>query len=334
VVKNARTHPAALGQVHDVETTVTLSVSCLALLLRCIFVSLSFNDWYTIMRMRRIINRPISFSKPGCCIYCGAEGELHDEHIIPAAIGGRLRLPEASCRECEQKTHAFEGKVIRGFYGDARAFLGMRRGNRRKWPNKFIVRVDRSSSPKSITVTSGDDLRKFEPVEIDLRDHPGTIVCPIFDVAGIFSGVEFKKRQFKIALAHPDGFVERITKFGGNVLICGPRPNLNDIARFLAKIAHSFAVASFGIGSFIPLLTPGIRGEGDLRELWLYIGGQLPNVELDKTGDVLHFLTPIECKLQSGQTLLLVRISLFAADKLPTYDVVVGLATLATPPPP
>src|SRR5450759_5564846 len=29
VVKNAGTHPAALGQVHDVETAVTLSVSCL-----------------------------------------------------------------------------------------------------------------------------------------------------------------------------------------------------------------------------------------------------------------------------------------------------------------
>ena len=29
VVKNAGTHPASLGQVHDVETAVTLSVSCL-----------------------------------------------------------------------------------------------------------------------------------------------------------------------------------------------------------------------------------------------------------------------------------------------------------------
>ena len=29
MVMNAGTHPAALGQVNDVETTVTLSVSCL-----------------------------------------------------------------------------------------------------------------------------------------------------------------------------------------------------------------------------------------------------------------------------------------------------------------
>ena len=29
VVKNAGTHPASLGQVHDVEAAVTLSVSCL-----------------------------------------------------------------------------------------------------------------------------------------------------------------------------------------------------------------------------------------------------------------------------------------------------------------
>jgi hypothetical protein len=29
VVKNARAHPASLGQIHDVEAAVTLSVSCL-----------------------------------------------------------------------------------------------------------------------------------------------------------------------------------------------------------------------------------------------------------------------------------------------------------------
>jgi HNH endonuclease len=280
------------------------------------------------VRLRRIINKPISYSSPGCCIYCGAEDNLRDEHIIPSAIGGRLKFQKASCHECEQKTHPFEGRIVNGFYGDARAFLGMKRGHRRKWPDKFSVYIDPSPKPNLLTITRGSDTKNFDPVEIDLKDHPGVIVCPIFSPAGMFSS---EKPWFKVAIAGADQFKERIAKLGGSVLIGGQRPSLDDVARFYAKIAHSFAMAHFGIGSFIPLLTPGIRGEGNLQELWQYVGGQLPDIPLDDTGDHLHMLMPIECKLQSGQRLLLVRISLFAADKLPAYDIVVGLATLATP---
>jgi hypothetical protein len=180
-------------------------------------------------------------------------------------------------------------------------------------------------------VTHSGDIKNFEPVEIDLKDHPGAIVCPIFSPARIFSAEE---PWFKVAIAGADGYEARITKLGGNVLVGGKRPPHGDIARFYAKIAHSFAVATFGVGSFIPILTQWIRGERDLQSLWQYVGGQLPKLPVTDTGDHLHALAPMVGKLESGETLLLVRISLFAADKLPSYDVVVGTATLATPLPP
>ena len=45
----------------------------------------------------------------GCCIYCGApaaETTLTEEHIIPKAIGGRLIFDGASCKACQDQTHA------------------------------------------------------------------------------------------------------------------------------------------------------------------------------------------------------------------------------------
>jgi len=288
--------------------------------------------WSVLVKLRRIINRPISYRSPGRCIYCGAEGELHDEHIIPSSIHGRLRFKKASCPWCEQITHAFEGRVIAGFYGDARVFLGLKRGNKRKWPEKFPVYIDRSSTWKNLTVTRVGDGRQFERIEVSISEHPGAIVCPVFSPAGIFSGTD--DRSFKVAIAHAEGFHERLAKLGGGVVIGGPRPGLDDVARFYAKIAHSYAVARFGVGSFIPFLTAGIRGEGDLRGLWHFVGGQLSILPIEETGDVQHVLTAFQWTASSGHKVLLVRVHLFAADKLPAYDIAVGLATSATPLPP
>jgi HNH endonuclease len=64
------------------------------------------------------------------CIYCYSDGEglgLRTEHIIPGGLGGRLELPCASCRPCEQETSALEGRVLNGIYGYSRAHLGVRR---------------------------------------------------------------------------------------------------------------------------------------------------------------------------------------------------------------
>src|ERR1700693_5445244 len=93
--------------------------------------------------LRRVISIPVRYEAVGRCIYCSSLGDpdLHDEHIIPDAIGGRYLLPKASCLACATITGAFEGRVISGLYGDARAYLRMRRGHRRKWPSGFTVHV-------------------------------------------------------------------------------------------------------------------------------------------------------------------------------------------------
>lgn len=62
----------------------------------------------------------------GRCIYCGiTEGDLSDEHIIPAALNGTWVLPHASCRVCAETTGRFERAVLKeGFLRAPRAALG------------------------------------------------------------------------------------------------------------------------------------------------------------------------------------------------------------------
>src|SRR5690242_17064212 len=92
--------------------------------------------------LKSVTNRPLRFNNgPGCCIYCGSAGDpnLRDEHIIPDAISGRIKYRKASCAECAVKTGAVEGRVVSRLFGYARAYMMLKRGHRRKWPEKFPV---------------------------------------------------------------------------------------------------------------------------------------------------------------------------------------------------
>ncbi len=50
------------------------------------------------------------------CIFCKTENELTDEHVFPAALGGRAELKAGTCKDCNNKfSRAFEEKINRAF---------------------------------------------------------------------------------------------------------------------------------------------------------------------------------------------------------------------------
>jgi hypothetical protein len=151
--------------------------------------------------------------------------------------------------------------------------------------------------------------------------------------AGLFRGAPLNDTDFhpiSMGMFGPIDWKQRVKKFGGRVLLSGSINELRyeDFGRFLAKIAHSYAVATFGIGSFIPFLTKAIRNEHPMY-LSHFVGGQIAPGSPDPTNH-LHVLHPIEAEFPTGEKLLVVRIRLFAVDNLMLYDVVVGQATAAT----
>jgi hypothetical protein len=295
----------------------------------------------TTVPLKKVINFPHKFrSHPGCCIYCGSAGDpdLHDEHIIPDSVSGKIEFLKASCRECADKTGAVEGRVVSRLYGDARAYLRMRRGHRRKWPNTFKARY----IPREQIKSEDEPLTKlhakssgFLIKEVPLDDHPATLVSLNLPYAGMLMGYELNDDNFKplsLNVSAPPDFKDRARRLGGvgRIMVGGAgRLEREDFGLFLAKIAHAYATAQLGLGSFIPFLTKAIRNE---RPMYLshYIGAAIPHLPINKT-EHLHRLTIADIKLPpSGEKYVLVRVQLFAVDEQPAYDVIVGRVTNAT----
>jgi hypothetical protein len=281
----------------------------------------------------RVISQQIVFKPPGKCIYCGSAGDpkLHTEHIIPESLGARFEFLKASCHACSVKTGAVEGHVVSRLFGDTRAFLGMRRGKKRKWPEKFSVHVKpETETDRSSGLTMTTRLEGYEKKEVELDDLPGAMIIFNLPPAGIFLGAplsdEFRVPSCDIAFAA--GWRERLKRLEGHVLLGGLSALSHEqFGLFLAKIAHSYAAAMLR-DTFEPFLASAIRQERPMH-LSHYVGGQIPNAPTLPT-DHLHTLQLLSCRLPSGDILAAVRVRLFAVDNLSTYDVVVGKATALT----
>ena len=257
-----------------------------------------------------------TYSSLGQCIYCGStskEDGLHMEHIIPDSIGGRLKFEGASCHECEKLTHAFEGRVISHLYGDARAQIGIRRGHSRKWPDKFVIRTTRKTGP--------------EVVEVSIDEHPGAACIFNLKPAGIFLGSPKNDRDFPdvtlTMVTFKSDFYDRIAHIGGRVSLNRGGLHVDEFARFLAKIAHVYAVAELGLDAFKPVLTNAILDKPPML-LSHYVGGQISD-RTEKQQVDLHELEVFRY-LFDGRQLVIVRIQLFAFYDFPAYELVVGEA--------
>ncbi|MGY3689980.1 hypothetical protein ACVIGA_000060 [Bradyrhizobium sp. USDA 3240] len=290
--------------------------------------------------LKRVVSIPITYSPVGRCIYCGSLGDpdLHDEHIIPDAIGGRYLLPKSTCNQCAKETHAFEGRVINRLYGDARAYLNMRRGHRRKWPKTFTILVKSADNPTVGTrLELHESLDDFTRKEIPIGDHPSPMISPNLYPAGFFFRQPMDDGHFRLEslnIAAPPDFIERVKRVAGkgNKVILGGAKSLSgdDFGRFIAKIAHSYAVATLGIGSFEPFLTNAIR---NVRPMYLshYVGSALDQVPVLPT-DHQHVLTAGYAQpIGTGEKIACARVRLFAVDGFPAYDVAVGAVTEVAP---
>lgn len=203
----------------------------------------------------RMIEKPFTianahiFDPVGQCIYCSGDGfgsPLEDEHIIPFSLGGDLVLPRASCRTCSGITSRIEGYIGRSLFWEFRSNQKLRTRRKKDRPK---------SLPAKVVLRGGEtEIRDF-PID----KHPSTIVMPGFPIPGIVRG------------GSPDEVWGSIPIFSWTLHANVPadsqavriRPNVNThtFARFLAKIAHSYTVATCGINAFRPLLTDIIKGD-------------------------------------------------------------------------
>jgi hypothetical protein len=252
------------------------------------------------------------------CIYCHrtvAEVGLTDEHIIPEGLGGRMVLLGASCPNCAQETHAFEGHVMGRLFGDTRRHFGIR-GKKRKRSDNPTVYVDRGKG--------------VQPELVRLDAHPAVLVLPIFPPPGLLVGFS-KSEGFsgQIRLINFMGDLnKRLRALGGEVNFTRGF-DMEPFGRMLCKIAHAYAMA-VAPGEFEPFLEDVILGK---RPFFLsHLVGT--SIIEEPPGNITNTLHQIGLAFQpdpdNGKRLgepivyVVVQIRLFAIVDGPLYWVVVG----------
>jgi hypothetical protein len=246
----------------------------------------------------------------GTCIYCGTQSNLTDEHIIPLSLGGVLILPQASCAgkgSCNDKTHKFEGVVARQIFGKFRARHKLPTRRPKERPTEFEFST--AHGPKFAAASE-------YPTELFVykfyKPNASQGMPKDFDTS--------TSHWVPVAVCDSNELNEFMKAHGwdGRLSII-PRPY--EFARMLAKIAHAYAVAEFGLGSFTPYAIDLILGND--QNFSYCVGGdwEVPPGQPDG-GHLLHF----GFDFKADGVLITSYIRLFASCGTPQYEVVVGKA--------
>jgi hypothetical protein len=259
-----------------------------------------------------LLDPPITYAPVGHCIYCPDAGEngLGNEHIIPFALNGTQVLPRASCDKCGGVTSYLDGVAARSVFYQLRSSAGLR--TRSQLPDGF---------PVILKFEGGREERSMVPADI----HSSTVTVPKFALPSLLSG---KKSDGNYHLTYTTFMrtsqaFDQFVKAKGAVS-SGVESSIKpqQYARFLAKIAHAFAVAKLGAHGFSPLLLDLIHGRNVLCGPELI--GSEPTTP-PPVGGLMH-----ELGLVNHHRYVVVRIRLFASAQadwvsMPVYLAVAGI---------
>lgn len=257
------------------------------------------------------------YPSPGKCIYCGAKGNLSDEHIIPFALGGNLILQNSSCADCATLTSAFELTCLRTMYGPLRLLYDLPTRRPKKRPKKLPLKVKFSS-----------DETEWQTTLVDQKKFPFLVTFPYFDTPGLVNGNEIheskgpKSQRFWIRGASPyysfhELMENLLIELKAYSIFPESKAEVPAFCKLLAKIAHAFAVAKIGLSGFKSILEPLII-KNDLSHCMHYIGSAGNDQPPE---NMLHNLNILEF---NNINAVLVKIRLLCKIGTPTYIVAVG----------
>lgn len=262
----------------------------------------------------------ISWPSPGCCIYCGrADVPLTDEHVVPYAIAGNAVIfEEASCEQCARTIQPFEQRVLRTTYGDLRLQLDTPTRNR-KDRKSYITHSFRKLDSAGTIVGEVDFRASWDRSPImccSWRGGPPTILTGEPPAAHI-EGERWVYQDHRLKKFLADA--------GRKIGHSGPLAyKIGDLCeksflRFVAKVAHGYAVATHGLDAF-DYLTPDIILGKD-PHIGHFVGGiwDIPPAEPGGSSFLIHFNIP-----DSETPFLLAKVRLFGLLGTPEQVVVVG----------
>jgi hypothetical protein len=250
------------------------------------------------------------------CIYCGSIESLSDEHVLPYGLGGDIVLKKASCLKCAKITGQLEQRLLRGHWWPYRQFLGLKsRRSKTPVPNLKVMveRFDGSEINATIPMLK-------QSLAIGFELFPPSIL----------EGKERTEIPYaKNAYMKPLGPTPSVVRIEGKLYRLSPLEKITipvnfeagELCRFLAKVAHGFAISRRGLEACSDYFLPPII-LGEVAGAMTYVGGANSPI----IGSLLP-CTKIHALMDriNGQYLT-VYIQLFrdGGDPPPIYEVVVG----------
>lgn len=228
------------------------------------------------------------------CVYCGATDDLSTEHIIPYGFGGELILPKASCEVHRKATSKVEDFILRRYLCPLRSHLGLPSRKPASRPNSYPLKLS----------CNGRSWKQ----KVRLGDHPGFFRFMLLDRPGKVAGRPRIQETYSISFVPIEVFPDirqRLARIGADSFEDSVTIKALDLAKFLAKIGHAFAVAELGSDVFEEFYVTGLI-DGDTRDWNYWIGSydrqpQLPLIRLheleflrrgDELSVILHLLAP------------------------------------------
>jgi hypothetical protein len=232
---------------------------------------------------------------------------LEKEHIIPFGIAGNaLVLPKASCRQCAKITGRFEQECLRHLWWPFRTRIGAPSSSRERPETFRLRRVNRAPG-------GGHELIGVS--DVSAKEYPLNYVALALLPPGILAGrPPSDNLEGAIWAAYS---ADEMRKYEG--MLMGPITP-NTFSRMLAKIAHAYAIACKGYGTFESLLLDLIFGKTETANYW--VGGEMEIPPISEE-PLLHEIN-LRRGTVKGQTYLIVTIQLFAFLPSPIYHVVVA----------
>lgn len=235
------------------------------------------------------------YSPANVCIYCSTQGSLSTEHIIPYGFGGELILPKASCEAHRKATSRIEDFILRRYLCPLRSHLGLPSRKPTSRPDAYPLKLSRNG-------------RSWKQ-NVKLGDHPGFFRFMLLDRPGKVAGRSRIQETFSISFVPIEVFPDirqRLARLGADSFEDSVTINALSLARFLAKIAHAFAVAEIGLDSFEEFYVRHLI-DGDAPDWNYWVGScdrqrtspppHLHEIEFLRRGDdlsvVLHLLAPL-----------------------------------------
>jgi hypothetical protein len=222
-------------------------------------------------------------------------------------------LPDASCADCRDQTHAFEGRVGGFMLKPFRTRYGL--PSRSKPTKQFNVEV---------IARDGEAYTASVPAE----DHPSPILLRHFDKAGALIGLPPEWDTFGMIPQRmwvwPPTVGEETRELAEDREIqhATRLAAFDELAwgRMLAKIGYCYGVAEHGLDTFQPLGLPLILGKTDVVSY--VVGGSLDDPPPAPEG-ILHRLS-LDFTTTIHGIFIVASIQLFANLGAPLYHAVVS----------